>query len=40
MSKIVLMDWQRGKIPFFMPPHGELQNQMEDNDKNKDVNIS
>jgi nuclear GTP-binding protein len=20
MAKIILMDWQRGKIPFFVPP--------------------
>ncbi len=37
MSKIVLMDWQRGKIPFFTPPHGENMNQMEDGDKTKEV---
>ena len=22
MAKIILMDWQRGKIPFFVPPPG------------------
>ncbi len=40
MSKIVLMDWQRGKIPFFTPPHGELHTQMEeDGDKNKNTEV-
>jgi hypothetical protein len=26
MSKIILMDWQRGKIPFFVPPPGFNEN--------------
>jgi hypothetical protein len=48
MAKIILMDWQRGKIPFFVPPPGfnettgekvepEINNAEENADENKKV---
>jgi nuclear GTP-binding protein len=46
MAKIVLMDWQRGKIPFFVPPPNEnveivenVENNIGDENKNKEVNF-
>jgi hypothetical protein len=38
MAKIILMDWQRGKIPYFVPPPG-LENKEEDLDNNKKVSF-
>jgi hypothetical protein len=41
MAKIILMDWQRGKIPYFaLPPdfkQKEDNNNIEVEDKNKEV---
>jgi hypothetical protein len=36
MSKILLMDWQRGKIPYFVAP--PMTNKEEDNNEEKDKN--
>jgi hypothetical protein len=30
MAKIILMDWQRGKIPFFVAPPEREKTQTED----------
>jgi ribosome biogenesis GTPase A len=45
MSKIILMDWQRGKIPYFeLPPDYKAKegtiNNIEEVDKNKEVIFS
>lgn len=39
MAKIILMDWQRGKIPYFIAPpfNDEVEADVENKDKNKDV---
>jgi hypothetical protein len=39
MAKIILMDWQRGKIPYFeLPPDfQQKENNIEEVDKNKEV---
>jgi len=42
MAKIIVMDWQRGKIPFFVPPPREDGTKMEvegEGDKNKEYNV-
>jgi hypothetical protein len=47
MSKIILMDWQRGKIPYYsLPPDYkgkdniiEEVNNIEENDKNKEFGL-
>jgi len=47
-SKMILMDWQRGKIPYFVPPpkeNGAIENkeemevEVDIDDKNKKYNI-
>jgi len=51
MAKIILMDWQRGKIPFFVPPPGfdekkedkvETETKVEEisEDQNQKVNLN
>jgi ribosome biogenesis GTPase A len=34
MAKIILMDWQRGKIPYFVPPPLN-EAQLEENENKK-----
>lgn len=38
MSKIILMDWQRGKIPYFKMPENLLGNKEEEDKSNVDYN--
>ena len=41
MAKIILMDWQRGKIPYFVPPPGMENKEEAENayDNNKKVSF-
>jgi nuclear GTP-binding protein len=40
-SKMILMDWQRGKIPYFVPPpkEGEIGNLIENEENQKDIEV-
>ena len=40
MAKIILMDWQRGRIPYFVLPPGMSENQGEEDDNNMSNNIN
>jgi ribosome biogenesis GTPase A len=39
MSKILLMDWQRGKIPYFVAPPNTNDKENDEKNKNKEVNF-
>lgn len=39
MAKIILMDWQRGKIPYFVPPFEQEKQEVVENESDNNQKV-